>query len=88
MHSVGLERERGLDVVVDDEWNADLAAGGENGAAPLDHFERRAILESKLDHRRAAFRSDARRLGVLHDRVELHASSRFARASSRSGVKP
>ena len=86
MHAVGAERERRLDVVVDDERDARRARGVGDSAAPLDDLASRQVLEAQLDHGRAAFDRTPRRLGVLDDAVELHASEMLRAGSSASGV--
>ena len=78
--AVGLEPDRRLDVVVDDEHRVELA----QRSPDLDELPRRRVLDAQLDHGRAAFDGRASGLEVLDERVQPHAI--LARASSDSGV--
>jgi hypothetical protein len=76
--AVGVERERRLDVVVDDEGRLELA----EAAAALDDLVGRR-LHAELHHGRAGRDCPSRRLEVGHDRVHPHVTR--ARPSSVSG---
>ena len=78
MDAVRAERDRRLDVVVDDERRCQVA---EPAAAGDDLGGRR--LHAQLDDRRAGLDRAPRRLEVLDDRVHPHVT--FALASSVSG---
>ena len=68
MDAVGAERDRRLDVVVDDEGRAELA----KGLPGRDDLGRR-VLQPQLDDGRAALDRRARGLEVLDERVQPHA---------------
>ena len=85
MDTVGPERERGLDVVVDDEREPGLAAERVDGAADLDQLIGRGALAPQLDHGCTGVARLERPLRVLDERVEPHASPMRARPSSVAG---
>src|SRR6476620_2998324 len=67
MHAVGVQLERGLDVVVDDERDAELTE-----ATPALHDLLGAGLDPQLHDRRPDRDGPAGAFQVSHDRVHLH----------------
>ena len=101
VHAVRVERERRLDVVVDDERNPCLARDVGDRPAALDEVERAQTLDPQLDDGRAALRGDparrprprrcsatSRLFDVSHVGRATPASARTARRRGARGTCP
>ena len=86
VNTVGPERDRCFDVVVDDERDAGPRAEVPEGPTFLDELRGRKILQPQLDQSRAAVDRGPGDLVVVDERVQDHVS--FARSSSVAGSSP
>ena len=87
MDALGVECERRLDVVVDDEGDFRLLAKSRDRTARFDDGERRDVFEPELNDGRTPLGRNPSGLDVLHDAVELHALSILPRSSSIPGSR-
>ena len=81
--AVGSERDRRLDVVVDDERDGGVRAQLPERQALLDQLGGGEVFQAKLDERRAAVDRGARDIEVVDEGVQDHAT--LARSSRVAG---